>query len=264
LRRNPEFDNGEAELFLFPDQIDEGQWKSIKALLDDFNFPKASLMPASTKRLYSDRNVIRARNWVFDNTYCDFAYGLDSDIVVTPQAIGLLKRAYDWSKQFGEFVLHHNIAFVGNMALKERQADRMNLGVSTGTNHFISRYAWNVIRPTLDHYFTRFAVPHAERDSRGIRQWFAELARNAKDLPDYSLDDYLSGSCGTGNDAATQVAIAATGLRAAHLRVNRAITIGSVGENTSPDKFAAFANVKLDDIGSDSQLSQFKWHHQTP
>lgn len=232
--------------------------ENVKVVVHKF-FPKAIIQSLHQDRLFADAAIIQSRNLAFEKFNADEVLSLDDDILVSLRFLKTLLALRQWTSQWGDHVVQTGIDFRGELQLKKALAGAVGSGLGTGTNMLMSRNAWLAMRPILDTFAERWAgVPGFRYDLDGIRNWFKDLLKNAKQrLPGDESDMFQTAAYGVTSDSAVQVAAAVNGIRTARLCVNRAINIGEHGEHFNAERFKALDGITLDEV--DETEPQFYW-----
>lgn len=223
------------------------------------NLPQA-ILQTQPKRQYADAAIISARNRAFE--YFDdveVVLTMDDDLVISPHFVGVLMALHKWAARFGDHIVQSSIDFIGEPIFKQRLSSAVCCGLSTGTHTLMSRSNWLKVRPILDQYASAWAGnPPSQFDVTGIREWFKSLVEGSKPMAGDSRAQFLTGAYGVASDAALQVACSVAQIPTAHLCVNRAITIGEIGSNFTPENFTQLKRVNLDDVDT-SRTGDFFW-----
>lgn len=247
---------GDFDVLIFPDK--QTSFKTINDIASRHS-PTFQVMQPAKDRQYADAALIGARNIAFEKG-ADMVLLMDDDLIVSRLFVNRLEVLHKWVSQWGDHIVQSCIDCVSDRILKEMMRDAVEVGFTTGTNSLMSRDTWTKTKPTLDEYVKLWATGKQANDVVGIRRWFQKLVAEKESMLGDDRDKYLAENYGIASDAALQVAAIVAQIRTCHLVVNRAVTIGEVGANFTPEIFESLRHVKLDDVDGDSNRSQFLWH----
>ena len=240
LEKNPESQN--LPFFFFLDGGPESRQAEYNEIIEKRKFPLKTVINRD-RNLGCGLNIINAREHVFDRLGFDAAMIFEDDMIVSPHYIGLGFRLL---RQFPDDCVQ-----CWSKCIQTREWKMERLGqVSTGKFHFwgyaLGRATWDRISPILKEYRSKFLVgPYNQRNSEGIRKWFGTLVEN----PPHA----------TGQDAATEMALQAQGIKRIVTIVNRGKYIGEEGIHQKARIFKrmGFDQVNLDIFPEDREIKEF-------
>lgn len=274
LLENKPVQDGRADVFFL---IDGGSPKSkdCVAIAEQIDIPNKIIVEHATN-IGCGRNLIRARELIFDDHDYDYGLVMEDDLVISPDYIELAFHIDSWLHDLGVKV--GTVQCWAECKLPFEEKVRHAGAVVPTTGHFwaylMSRKAWGAIRPIMLDYretFLEGTTHYGARDHMGIRHWLASLAgkdggpfnprmdgRN-KDPQPADPTRYA-----TGQDAATNAALWHVGLARITTRVNRATYIGVDGIHSTRTHYEkkGFHEITRHDIPGDPIRDDL--HFQVP
>jgi len=221
------------------------------------------------------RNLIGAREYLFEECKYDRVIILEDDVVVSSNYIQFMSNLADFGDRYPSVgVVAGFSPILLTEAEKIENAGNVFLGDSNWISYLMYRRTWESISDDMKEYRSRFLPgDYHNRPNAAIRRWVSDGLKtvcplSVETIPKGVLDfwnrqtyKFYHETGATGQDGTTCAMLVKHGLAKLATQVNRCSHIGLFGQHSRPHNASTqhLMKQRVDSLPDDSTLREFTW-----